>query len=48
MEKLRGEIIVALAEYSNDLFEGESNQRWKSESELADYLIKLMEVTNDD
>lgn len=34
------ELIAIIAEYGNDLFKGESKQRWKSEAELVDYILK--------
>ena len=43
MSELKEKIVAAIAEYGNDLFEGECNQRWKSAGELADHLLKLCE-----
>ena len=40
--ELRNEILSTISEYSNDLFEGESYQRWKSEGEVTDHIMKLI------
>ena len=40
-------LSIIIHEYGNDLFEGEANQRWKSSDEVAEYIITLMEHSND-
>lgn len=42
----RTDLIGTIAEYSNDLFEGESHQRWKSVDEVVDHILATIKAQN--
>jgi hypothetical protein len=41
-ERLRNEINGVIAEYTNDLWGAEIDQRWKSDMEVTEHIMKLI------